>query len=73
MADVKICDRCCSAIKPNTAQSFGFGAWRYSIFNRDVSQMVSYDYDLCKQCGAKLTRFLNGEDLAEFEEVSNGT
>lgn len=73
MADVKICDRCGVAIKANTAQSLGFGAWRYTLCSRGTSQCSYYDYDLCVSCGDKLSKFLKGEDLADIEEVTNGT
>ena len=71
MADVKICDRCGKTIAATTAQTFGFGAWKYALFNRERSQMTFYDYDLCVDCGEKLYRFLNGEELVKDAQSSN--
>ena len=65
MADVKICDRCGKTIAANMALSYGFGAWRYSLFKRNASKMTCYDYDLCIECGTKLERFLKGEELVK--------
>ena len=63
MADVKICDRCGKTIAATTAQTFGFGAWRYSLFSRSKwSQATVADWDLCTDCGEKLSRFLKGEE-----------
>ena len=63
MADVKICDRCGKTIAASTATSWGFGAWRYSLFRRNSSQMTCYEFDVCTDCGEKLARFLKGEEL----------
>ena len=65
MADVKICDRCGKTIVATTAQKIGFGAWRYSIFDRSTSKQSYCNFDLCVECGKKLYEFLNG---VEFEE-----
>lgn len=70
MADVKICDRCGKTIAVNMAQSFGFGAWKYSIFDHSASKVTRHDYDLCVECGDKFTRFLNGVEL-ECERPDN--
>lgn len=72
MADVKICDRCGKTIEATTAQTYGFGAWRYSLFARSkLSQATVCDYDLCTDCGMKLARFLNGEELVRDGQGSN--
>lgn len=71
MADVKICDRCGKTIAANMALSYGFGAWKYSLFKRNASKMICYDYDLCIECGEKLARFLNGEELVKDAQGSS--
>lgn len=63
MADVKICDRCGKTIVANAVQSIGFGVWRYSLFNPNVSHKTHSDWDLCTDCGKKLERFLKGDEL----------
>jgi hypothetical protein len=65
MADVKICDRCGKTIVATKLQSFGFGSWRYSVWDCNVEQQTCYRHDLCVGCGEKLTRFLNGEELVK--------
>ena len=65
MANVKICDRCGKTITATTANIFGFGAWKYSLFNRNQYQVTSYDYDLCVDCGEQLDKFLKGVDPNE--------
>ena len=66
MADVKICDRCGTTIAATTAQTFGFGAWRYSLFDRNMSQKTYSEWDLCTDCGEKLSRFLKGAELEDI-------
>lgn len=73
MADVKICDRCGKTIETSKVRAFGFGAWKYFLFNRDPSQVTYNNWDLCPCCGEKLLRFLNGVELmydvhAELDE-----
>jgi hypothetical protein len=63
MADVKICDRCGKTIVANAVQSIGFGTWRYSLFNPNVSHKTHSNWDLCLDCGKKLERFLHGDEL----------
>lgn len=65
MADVKICDRCGKTIVATKLQSFGFGSWRYSIFDCEAERQTFYKNDLCIDCGKKLERFLNGEELVK--------
>ena len=65
MADVKICDRCGKTIAATTAQKIGFGAWKYCLFRPDMSHKTYSDWDLCAECGEKLSKFLNGSDIAE--------
>ena len=73
MSDVKICDRCGKSIVASTAKTWGFGAWRYSLFKRNVSQMTSYEFDVCTDCGEKLARFLNGEELVTDAQSDGST
>ena len=71
MADVKICDRCGKTIVATKLQSFGFGSWRYSIFDCNAERQTFYKHDLCTDCGDKLVRFLKGEELVRDAQSSN--
>lgn len=66
MADVKICDRCGKTIAATNVQRIGFGTWRYSLFNPDVSKKTHSDWDLCVDCGEKLSKFLKGVELEDI-------
>lgn len=72
MADVKICDRCGKTIKGGKALFNTFTAWRYSLFSPDV-RGGSCNWDLCVDCGTKLHRFLNGDELVVDVQSSGDT
>ena len=71
MADVKICDRCGKTIVATAAQRLTCATWRYSLFSPDLSRGLQSNWDLCRDCGNKLERFLEGEELVKDAQSSN--
>ena len=68
MADVKKCDRCGALIDYKSYHT------QHRIFKQSTilrsllrlkceDTMFIYDYDLCRDCSAKLKEFLKGEEL----------
>lgn len=71
MADVKICDRCGNIVVDCKVRRNIFKAHYYSLFSPDISRELRNSWDLCTDCGNKLEKFLNGDELVRDAQSSN--
>ena len=73
MADVKICDRCGKTIVDRKVRRNMFKAYYYSLFSPDISREFRSSWDLCVDCGNKLEKFLNGDELVRDAQRTDST
>lgn len=69
MANVKLCDRCGKRVD-NILRPVVMTPVQYSM--KLETPYFSYEYDLCKDCGSKLSRFMDGAELMPGHSEDTG-